>query len=366
MFTLDFFNSLNNSADGFLRRYNHSHQPIILFGVGASISLYIGFLTKHGLRPDFIVDNDPSKNGTFYDGYKICNVEELKKYTGAYIIISAPSHYAAITKQLNSISTDYNIITFDPSLDIIQNCNHQDRRAFFSKHINELNSLYDILSDDQSRLTLNKIIEGSITNNVFCYNEIASGSQYFPEIIRSNLSDHEVFLDVGAFNGDTALEFIKATNNKFSKIIGFEPKQENIEIANSTIKDKRVRFYPYGIGDKNEVLFLAGAKGVDDFAHISREKEQDSSQIQIVRIDDFIKEEYTYLKMDIEGMELSALSGASFSIRQYHPKLAVSVYHKIDDLITIPQTILSIDSKYKLFLRHYWGYCGTDTVLFAI
>ena len=40
--------------------------------------------------------------------------------------------------------------------------------------------------------------------------------------------------------------------------------------------------------------------------------------------------------------------------------------HKIDDLITIPKTILEIDSTYKLYLRHYWKYCGTDTVLFAI
>ncbi len=57
-------------------------------------------------------------------------------------------------------------------------------------------------------------------------------------------------------------------------------------------------------------------------------------------------------KMDIEGAEGSAIEGSKSIIKNYHPKLAISVYHKKDDFWKIPEQILSIRDDYKIFLRH--------------
>ncbi len=54
-------------------------------------------------------------------------------------------------------------------------------------------------------------------------------------------------------------------------------------------------------------------------------------------MDDYITERVTFIKMDIEGSEANALRGAEKIIRTYKPKLAISVYHKKDDLWTIPK-----------------------------
>ena len=70
--------------------------------------------------------------------------------------------------------------------------------------------------------------------------------------------------------------------------------------------------------------------------------------------------------MDIEGMELEALMGAENLIKKYKPKLAISVYHKTEDIIVIPEYILNLELGYHLYLRHYWNCNGTDTVLFAV
>ena len=69
--------------------------------------------------------------------------------------------------------------------------------------------------------------------------------------------------------------------------------------------------------------------------------------------------------MDIEGAEKQALFGSKQVIKQNHPKLAISVYHRFDDIFEIPELILSFNPDYKLYLRHY---CinPAETILYAI
>lgn len=66
-------------------------------------------------------------------------------------------------------------------------------------------------------------------------------------------------------------------------------------------------------------------------------------------------------------MELLALKGAKRLIQNYKPMLAISIYHRTDDVVQIPQYVINeLNGEYKLYLRHYWSCNGTDTVLFAI
>lgn len=69
--------------------------------------------------------------------------------------------------------------------------------------------------------------------------------------------------------------------------------------------------------------------------------------------------------MDIEGSELMALKGAEQTIRRFKPKLAICVYHRVEDLITIPQYIKSLNPDYNLYFRKYWPN-AVDAVLYAI
>lgn len=73
----------------------------------------------------------------------------------------------------------------------------------------------------------------------------------------------------------------------------------------------------------------------------------------------------SFIKMDIEGADLEALKGCQNTIRRYHPKLAISVYHKPEDIIEIPCYIKELVPEYRLYLRHY-GNGDTETVLYAL
>lgn len=129
-----------------------------------------------------------------------------------------------------------------------------------------------------------------------------------------------------------------------------------------------VTVYPYGLWDKSaKVTFdnsYPGKSGIIELpAH-----EEDFDYIKTARIDDIIKEERsgaTFIKMNVEGAELNALKGAKHVIEDFHPKLAICVYHILEDIWEVPSYILSLNGDYRMHIRHY-SLFEFETVLYAV
>jgi hypothetical protein len=75
--------------------------------------------------------------------------------------------------------------------------------------------------------------------------------------------------------------------------------------------------------------------------------------------------EPTYIKMDIEGAELDALTGARGIIERYTPVLAICSYHLQNHLWKVPLLIRSFSDKYEFLLRPHFLE-GWDLVTYAI
>ena len=89
-------------------------------------------------------------------------------------------------------------------------------------------------------------------------------------------------------------------------------------------------------------------------------------EVYIESIDNILQgEKATFIKMDVEGAELDSLKGAEKTIQQYKPKLAIAIYHKPEDILEIPQFILSCREDYKLYIRHYTS-CNYETIPYAL
>ena len=94
-------------------------------------------------------------------------------------------------------------------------------------------------------------------------------------------------------------------------------------------------------------------------------RENGEELINTISLDDVLNgKKVTFIKMDIEGAEYNALLGSEKTIKKWHPRMAISVYHKSEDILEIPALILNIESDYKFALRHYMS-DYRETILYA-
>lgn len=361
---------INNCVDNFMQIYKKNSQlPVFLYGAGNGMTWYSKFLKRYNIPVSGVIDGKMSgEKCARKDEYCLYSFEKIcREYEKAIIVISAPAYRKEIYERVKQAPNQFEIAIFDPVLDITQGNSWEERRKYFHSKENKLEKLRRILNDDLSKKTLDKYIEGLLTNSCECYSDISNNTQYFPDIITRHLSSNEVFVDIGAYTGDTIQEFVEVTSNKYRKILAFEPDTQNYLKAQTIIKDNRIELYKKGIGSKKATLFFQNDTGkLDAGAHVVADETESSSRIDVVSLDDFIGEDVTYIKMDIEGMEMEALKGAEHIIREQKPKLAICIYHKTEDIIEIPAFILKLNPNYKLYLRHYWKCNSSDTVLFAI
>lgn len=190
--------------------------------------------------------------------------------------------------------------------------------------------------------------------------------QYF-DLPYLHFDNNETFVDVGCLDGMSSLRFIKQTKGKFNKIYCFEPDEKNIPKCKINLKEyidqNRVEIIQKGAWSLETCLhFSSRGDGASSFVRC----ENESDEVEVTTIDKALEgRKVTFIKMDIEGAEYQAIRGCENIIRQQHPKLAICIYHKIEDILDLPNLILDYYPHYRLYIRHY-SLTSIETVLYAI
>lgn len=186
--------------------------------------------------------------------------------------------------------------------------------------------------------------------------------QYFDSVIQ--FSKDEIFVDAGVSNGNTSVRFVNKCNHKYKKLYLIEPRSDMLEVIWNNLGRESITNYELfhgGLWDEVGQLTFDG-----DLAGGSRISEKGETTINTTSLDELTKgEPVTFIKMDIEGAELKALIGAKETIQKYKPKLAICIYHKREDSISIPLYIKSLVPEYKLYMRQYSNQAD-EGVLYAV
>ena len=237
---------------------------------------------------------------------------------------------------------------------------------FLKENSEKFEKMYQSLEDYRS-----KKIFYAILNNWYNYDFInleqvmeKCFSHYFDlDIIPS--CQEEVFVDLGAFNGDTVEDFIKIYGDNYKKIYAYEMTEQSMR----ELKE-RVKNYPRIIYEQKAVSDEVGMGSIiiHEISTSSNQLElEEIGEIEVTSLDDDINEKITMIKMDIEGSELKALKGAENHIIKDKPKLLLSVYHGYEELLTLWEYLEKLDLSYHYYLRYYGGpIFPTEIVLFAL
>ncbi len=181
----------------------------------------------------------------------------------------------------------------------------------------------------------------------------------------------DIVLDLGACWGDTALYFA-AKAGVHGKVYSFEFIPENIHIFKKNIAlnfsfINRIELVKHPVSDRTgqEIFFKDNgpASRIE-----TRPFEGQTGSATTISIDDFVRSKnlahVNFIKMDIEGAERKALEGAIETIKKFRPKLAIAIYHSMEDIVNIPMWIAGLNLGYKMYIGHYTIHTE-ETILFA-
>lgn len=192
------------------------------------------------------------------------------------------------------------------------------------------------------------------------------------EIDGCSLVPGDVIIDAGAFIGDTAVLF----HHKLAgdcDIHCFELLEENLDllqynIAENQIDTTRIHLNKLALTDKTGDIIHIKTGGTEGSTSIFG-NHQLGIPVETIRLDDYVKimnlSRVDFIKMDIEGSEIPALQGAIETIRHFKPKLALCLYHKWDDVITIPRLLQETGVPYKFRFKWVQLSDGWEAVLLA-
>ena len=247
-----------------------------------------------------------------------------------------------------------------------------ENTKYFKENAGSVNNVIKHLADEKSKQIYKQMVRYRCSLLKKDHPKFSMYNQYFPKDI-IKLSDKEVFIDCGAYTGDTVNKFIKFTKNKYKKIVAFEPDLENVKKLREN-KFPRCEVIQAAVWDKEgEAEFCHD--NIDAFsAKLSTTKSPSSHlsndfskyKVNLKVIDNIPAcKDATFIKMDIEGAELPALKGAINIIKANKPKLAICIYHSNEDMLQIIEWVLSLNLGYKIYVRsHFGGY--EETVMYAI
>lgn len=349
-------------------------KSLVLYGAGSLGKKTLAGLRSLGIEPYAFVDRNKTLWKSKIDGLQVLSPQEAVEQYGSssvfVVTIWNPEMGKAFSdakKNLLEFGT-VKVVSFIPlyykyaeeflpyySLDLPHKILEQTELV---------KKAYYLLSDDKSReeyiANLNFRLSGDFTK-LGCP---VDSLQYFPVDILT-LLPNEVFIDCGAYDGDTLKNYL-GIKNEFETYIAYEPDPINFEQLlkyteglDSKLKSK-IKCSHYAVSDTHKWVFF-GAKGT-----AGSSIGVGDLKIECCALDNEIGAlNPTYIKMDIEGSEVAALEGAKQCIRNNLPTLGICVYHRPNDLWQIPLLIHSFSKDYEFYLRSHEAE-GWDLVCYAI
>lgn len=340
-----------------LKRLKVDGNDVILYGAGYCGHEALSLMQQYGIPVRAVCDD--FRAGEELDGYAIVRLDDVHPDDHTVIFITSGFN-AKMKQRLSSL----NLLPHYREVDFGRYDAEKETPSYFKEHENELKRAWNLLADERSREILQRLVDYRISRDLKCLVGMEEENQYFPpkNDIPVLWDGDDVFLDLGAYDGDSLRGFIEYTGDRYKKIIAVEASRKNYDmLVKNTENLPRVRCVNIGIyKERGQVRFeLNDAK--NSFA-----SEDGTAVLDVDSVDHILDgEAVTTIKMDIEGAEYDAILGMEKTL-QNHPVLMVSIYHKVEDLFRLQLLIEKMcPNVYDYYIRHY-SPTVIETVLYAV
>ncbi len=331
-------------------------KPIVFYGMGNGADKIYRILNRLGKQPDGVFATDGFVRPKTVYGKVLTTLSETEKQFKDFIVLLCfGSSRDDVIENVKLISEKHEL--YAPDVPVYGDSLFD--KSFYEDNKSRLDSVYGMLYDEQSRKTFLNTVNYKLSGDInFLFDCETDEKEPFDTFFK--LSGSEIYVDLGAYRGDTVESFIKTVNG-YKKIYAVEPDKKNYAkllnycnslqntvCINACVSDKCGKI-PFAM-NSSRGSFASGTGVLTD----------------AVTVDSLTNGTATFIKFDVEGAEVSAVEGAKETILSSKPKMMISCYHRSEDLFEIVEKVISIRNDYKIYMRHTGGLPAWDTYFYFI
>ncbi len=332
--------------------------PVFIYGMGDGALKIMSVFERYGIPLAGFFASDEFVRGHTFQGHLVHTLSQIETLIDDFVIVLAfAAGYQSLYDRINEIAKRH--ILLAPDVPVAGETLFTYK--YCQKNAEKIQSVYDMLADEKSRQTYADVINFKISGKIEYLNRcISPKEEIYGRIIY--LGENEIFADLGAYNGDTAAEFMSACNNNFCHLYAFEPNPKNFrKLTKNLPESDKITLFNAAAGRESGTVKISANEGRMSRAGGSGK----TVEIPIVPLDEAVPESVTVLKLDVEGGEREAIMGARRHIEN-GAKILCSLYHRSEDMFDLPLLIKSINPELKFYIRHQLYIPAWETNLYAV
>lgn len=330
-----------------------SDKKIVMYGMGNGADKILAVCERYGIEIADFFASDGFVRGHSFHGKTVLSYSAVKEKYGAENVIVLLSFGSSLPDVLELIKkVDSECETYAPDVPVCEGeiFNHE----FFNSHKNEIERVYSLLSDGESRKIYENVILYKLTGRLcYLFDAECEKDESYSLLGAENFRSAA---DLGAYNGDTVRELL-GYSPKIEKIYAFEPDRRNFRKLSEYCEsfEGSVSLLPVNAAAWSEdTTLIFGGEGNRNSGVFAPRKTAKSVEVEARALDSLLSgERVDYIKYDVEGAEREAIEGSRETILSHRPALLVSAYHKSEDIFALPLQIHALRPDYKLYYRRY-------------
>jgi len=338
-----------------------TRDRVFVFGASTARRGPLAFLKSHGLPVAALADNNPALHGKIVDGLEVLSATQLVGHMRRLdAVVIASAYQLDIFLQLVE-HLHIPVSQVFPYVDelVYAACRPEPLAAARD----ELDMVSRCLGDVASQRYFQSLIAyrshldpRGFVRNTEVRRQYAYGSFDLP-------ARGDVILDGGAADGETAAAFL-AQCQRDCTVVCVEALPSNVVQMRDRLADAisagTVRVVAAALAAGPGELFLEDSVSGSEANMLARvvtgSGEADLSslvRVEATTIDAVCATGLDFLKLDIEGSEELALEGGREAISRFAPAIALSAYHRAQDIWRLPQLIKELLPSSLVFAAHH-------------
>ncbi len=332
-------------------------KPIVMYGTGNGADKVVDVLNELNIPLSGVTASSTFVRKRMFRGFQVMPIERFEEiYDDFILIITFGTSIPEVMDNIYNLAEKHTVLV--PVVPVIGTQIFD--RDFYNKHCEEIELAYNLMADDTSKKIFKGYVEFLYGGRLDTLKSITTlEDEAFRNILK--LTENEVYVDIGAYRGDTVDTFLSYTKENYNHIICAEPDTKTFKKLTDHCAHLP-RFEAHNVA----VTHIDGEIGFTD-AHGRQSAVGGDVMQKSVTLTTLCGDKVpTYIKIDAEGCENEIISASGNIFTTHKPKLNIAAYHKCEDIFTLPILLNRLNPDYRIHLRHHPYIPAWDTLFYCI